>query len=155
MKLSGHFNGYTQAELSKTSPNLDTHDADIFNQIFPIKSERGVLNIVRYSDIRCIRASGNYVEFQLQNHSLLHRGSLAQLLLQLPKYFIQVHRGYVVNVMHLKRLQSELGRYTECVLSDEKLVPIGKQYRDTLLHLLGVSCFEGNLSQKNNGLARV
>ncbi|WP_185960758.1 LytR/AlgR family response regulator transcription factor [Aliidiomarina halalkaliphila] len=108
------------------------------DQIFAAKTEPGVVDIVRLPEVVCIRAAGNYIDFQLVNGHSMHRATLSNVLKQLPSSFVQVHRSYVINIAHLRRLQSELGRYSECVLTGNKIIPLGKQYRKALLQLLSI-----------------
>ncbi|RUO18922.1 LytR/AlgR family response regulator transcription factor [Aliidiomarina haloalkalitolerans] len=111
---------------------------DIHQELFAAKSAPGIVEVIRLSNVSHIKASGNYVDFELLNGHVFHRMTLTRLKEQLPAHFIQVHRSFIINLAHLQRLQSELGRYTECVLTGGKTVPIGKQYRKMLLDLLRI-----------------
>lgn len=111
---------------------------DVHRELFAAKSAPGIVEVIRLSNVSHIKASGNYVDFELLNGHVFHRMTLTRLKEQLPAHFIQVHRSFIINLAHLQRLQSELGRYTECVLTGGKTVPIGKQYRKILLDLLRI-----------------
>jgi len=112
--------------------------SNVASEFLGVKTEPGVVHIIRLSEVVFIRAAGNYVDFELVGNHHLHRASLSSLMQQLPPCFIQVHRSYVINIAHLKRLQSELGRYTECVLTGERLIPLSKQFRNKLLRALSL-----------------
>ncbi len=52
--------------------------------------------------------------------------SMEHLIERLPSYFIRCHRGYVVNLRHLKRYQPTAGI---CMLSTEAEIPVSRSYR--------------------------
>lgn len=55
--------------------------------------------------------------------------SMENLKERLPSYFIRCHRGYMVNLYHLKRYQSTAGI---CVLSTEAEIPVSRSYRQDM-----------------------
>ena len=111
---------------------------DVHHELFAAKSAPGIVEMIRLANVSHIKASGNYVDFELLSGHVINRMTLTRLKEQLPAHFVQVHRSFIINLIHLQRLQSELGRYTECVLTGGKTVPIGKQYRKALLDLLRI-----------------
>jgi len=104
--------------------------------LLAVKTEPGTITVIENLDIISLRAAGNYVELLLGEGRLLHRATLQSVLSKMPDFFVQVHRSHAINLMYLKRVQSELGRYTECVMSDGQLVPIGAQFKSTLMVIL-------------------
>lgn len=101
--------------------------------LLAVKAEPGTITLIESPDIISLRAAGNYVEILYSDGRLLHRATLQLMLSKMPEFFIQVHRSYAINLKHLKRIQSELGRYTECVMSDGQLIPIGNQFKSQLM----------------------
>lgn len=106
--------------------------------LIAIKTEPGTIMVIENLDIVSLRAAGNYVEVTFDDGRLLHRATLQSMLSKMPDCFVQIHRSYVINLKYLKRIQSELGRYTECVMSDGQQIPIGSQFRSLLMTKLGL-----------------
>ena len=106
--------------------------------LLAVKTEPGKITVVENPKVILLRAAGNYVELFFEDGRLLHRATLQSMLGKMPEYFVQIHRSYAVNLKHLKHIQSELGRYTECVMSDGQQVPIGPQFRSLLMMKLGL-----------------
>ncbi|MEB2774225.1 LytTR family DNA-binding domain-containing protein [Algoriphagus sp. D3-2-R+10] len=61
-----------------------------------IKTSEGQIK-VRFKDLFCCEATGNYVTFHLRNEKLLSRITLAEIEKELPSSFIRTHRSYIVN----------------------------------------------------------
>ena len=106
--------------------------------LLAVKTEPGKITLIENPKVISLRAAGNYVELFFNDGRLLHRATLQSMLGKMPEYFLQVHRSYVVNLKYLKHIQSELGRYTECVMSDGQQIPIGPQFRSSLMMKLGL-----------------
>lgn len=104
--------------------------------LLAVKTEPGKITVIKNPNVISIRAAGNYVEVFFEDARLLHRATLQSMISKLPAYFIQVHRSHVINVKHLQHIQSELGRYTECVMSDGQQIPIGTQFKSALMMML-------------------
>lgn len=104
--------------------------------LIAVKTEPGTITVIENLDIVSLRAAGNYVEVTFNEGRLLHRATLQSMLNKLPECFVQIHRSHVINLKYLKRIQSELGRYTECVMSDGQLIPIGAQFKSKLMGML-------------------
>lgn len=104
--------------------------------LLAVKTKPGMITIVKIHDIISLRAAGNYVEIFVEEGRLLHRATLQSVFSKMPDVFIQVHRRHVINLEHLHLLQSELGRYTECVMSDGQQIRIGAQYKTKLMATL-------------------
>lgn len=106
--------------------------------LLAVKTEPGTIAVIENLNIISLRAAGNYVEIICDEGRLLHRTTMQSMLDKMPDFFIQIHRSYVINLKYLKRIQSELGRYTECVMSDGQQIPIGAQFRSLLMIKLGL-----------------
>lgn len=104
-----------------------------------VKVEPGKIVMVKVNDIVSLRAAGNYVELHFDEGRALHRATMLSLMQRLPSYFVQIHRSHVINLHHLKVLQSELGRYSECIMSDGRQLPIGAQFKAGLMRELNLA----------------
>ena len=65
-------------------------------QYIYIKTSEGQVK-VKYKDLFCCEATGNYVTFHLRNGNLMSRITLAEIENELPSSFIRTHRSYIVN----------------------------------------------------------
>lgn len=65
-------------------------------QSFYIKTSDGQVK-VKFIDLFCCEATGNYVTFHLRNEKLISRITLAEIEKELPSSFIRTHRSYIVN----------------------------------------------------------
>lgn len=104
-----------------------------------VKAEPGKIVLIKVSEIVSLRAAGNYVELHFDEGRALHRATMHSVMQRLPSYFIQIHRSHVINLNHLKVVQSELGRYSECVMSDGRQLPIGAQFKGAFMNALGTA----------------
>lgn len=65
-------------------------------QFIYIKTSEGQIK-VKFKDLFCCEATGNYVTFHLRNEKLISRITLAEIEKELPSFFIRTHRSYIVN----------------------------------------------------------
>lgn len=65
-------------------------------QFIYIKTTEGQVK-VKFKDLFCCEATGNYVTFHLRNDKLTSRITLAEIEKELPSSFIRTHRSYIVN----------------------------------------------------------
>jgi two-component system LytT family response regulator len=65
-------------------------------QFIYIKTSEGQIK-VKFRDLFCCEATGNYVTFHLRNEKLMSRITLAEIEKELPSSFIRTHRSYIVN----------------------------------------------------------
>ena len=65
-------------------------------QYIYIKTSEGQVKI-KFKDLFCCEATGNYVTFHLRNERMMSRITLAEVEKELPSSFIRTHRSYIVN----------------------------------------------------------
>jgi DNA-binding LytR/AlgR family response regulator len=65
-------------------------------QFIYIKTSEGQIK-VKFKDLFCCEATGNYVTFHLRTEKLISRITLAEIEKELPSFFIRTHRSYIVN----------------------------------------------------------
>lgn len=86
------------------------------------------------SEIRSIKAEGNYVKIDAGTRSELVHSSLNGLYAKLPQPpFVRVHRSYIVNLQYLERSD------TRSVTIAGQAVPMSRSGRQSLDALMGAS----------------
>ena len=79
---------------------------------------------VFFNDISVLKACGNYVEFIIDNHKVISRTTISQLLNKLPnRMFVRVHNSYIVNIEKIEKIEHNH------VFLDNCKVSIGEGYR--------------------------
>ncbi len=88
---------------------------------------------VKLDDILFIQSEHVYIEIiTVDKKKYLIRGSLNDFMNNLTNNFIRVHRGYIVNLIHLQAITSSY------IKINEHEIPIGKNYRDELLSKINI-----------------
>lgn len=108
-----------------------------FMQAIPQTEEKIVLpgaqkkESIAQKDILFAKAEQNYCRIYLENREILCRISLRELLESLSaKWFQQTHRSYLINLRHVH------GFKAGSVFVGSEKVPIGRAYKDEILHRL-------------------
>lgn len=115
-------------KLHKEAP-LTTITEEHEHYLF-IKSDKRHIKIA-ISEIRFIEANGNYVNIYLGGNKLIAKQTLSDIEKQLPiKEFIRIHKSYIVSYRHITYFEGNQ------VAIGERLLPIGKVYRDNILKIL-------------------
>ena len=103
-----------------------TTQADVHTLI--IKDKTGLLNL-KQQDIQYVEGCKDYVKIVTaeKTHVIYH--TLKGILQRLNAlHFVQVHRSYLVNRIHIERILADT-----LVLSDQTFIPVGQVYRKNLL----------------------
>ena len=103
-----------------------TTQADVHTLI--IKDKTGLLNL-KQQDIHYVEGCKDYVKIVTaeKTHVIYH--TLKGILQRLNAlHFVQVHRSYLVNRIHIERILADT-----LVLSDQTFIPVGQVYRKNLL----------------------
>ncbi|WP_157982705.1 LytR/AlgR family response regulator transcription factor [Idiomarina ramblicola] len=125
--------------LSLTELIQESRSQRVFTHVFPIKNV-GRIELLPVQDVLWIKGAGNYVEVYTEDDKYLHRTTLHTLVKQLDTTkFARIHRSTIVNLLKIKELSSELGRFTLVQLTDGTELKIGHAYRNNLFEQLGVS----------------
>ncbi|RLD77758.1 MAG: DNA-binding response regulator [Bacteroidetes bacterium] len=128
---------YTAIEIAisnfeKKTAESDLNDITTLNQSLFIKQKKLFIKI-KFEDILYIKSDHVYVEIlSNDNHKFLVRGSLNEYISKLDSNFVRIHRGYIINLMHITVIDQD---YVE--IGNQK-VPIGKNYREELLQRINV-----------------
>jgi DNA-binding LytR/AlgR family response regulator len=89
-----------------------------------------IMTRIEFSDLIYIEGLSNYVKIITEKESLVCYYKISDLVDQLPKQFIRVHKSYIINL-------SKITSYTkEYVLIDSKYIPIGKTFKSMVLKQL-------------------
>lgn len=90
--------------------------------------EKGVFTKLSFEDILYLKSDHVYVEIILKgNRNQVIRMSLNDIITKMSDKFIRVHRGYIINLDYLEQIDSNFLKI------NNKIIPIGKKYRETLL----------------------
>ncbi|MBV2130479.1 LytR/AlgR family response regulator transcription factor [Arsukibacterium indicum] len=99
----------------------------------------GRIQIVPVGSIIFIKGANNYLEVHTDKGIFLHREALQALCEKLDQSkFVRVHRSALININHLKEINSELGRYSVAQLTNGEELKIGSAYKDELFTRLGI-----------------
>lgn len=97
-------------------------------EVFVIADRDGKVRLP-FGNILYFEARAKKIYAALENEEYGFYESMEHLLERLPSYFIRCHRGYVVNLNHLKRYQPTAG---VCVLSSDVEIPVSRSYRQNM-----------------------
>jgi DNA-binding LytR/AlgR family response regulator len=121
---------------NKAAEYFDSRSAAVAGYIF-IKSEGRFEKIV-LNDIVYIEALENYIAISTKEKKWLTHITLKSVQDQLPGNFLQTHKSWVVNMEHIKAVD------TNSVFCADKMIPLSKQHRDLLMKKL----VEGNILKR-------
>ncbi|MBN2612155.1 MAG: response regulator [Bacteroidales bacterium] len=120
-----------QNNLPETNENEETRNIVIKDCIF-IKKDYMLIK-VKFSDLKWIKAEGNYLELYCIENKHLIRSSLKNFIDKLPsELFLQVHKSFCVNISFITSVE-----YSSVAL-DKTIVPIGRSYLDHVKKVLNI-----------------
>lgn len=127
VELALNKNADTTKTENTPSENNENHPELIFTKI----GDRLVK--IPVEDILYVKADGdNYTSVFVKNKELSCRTTIKQLLTELPKNFIQIHRSVVINLNYLQEINEPM----QVAIIDKKELSIGRKYRKDLLSKL-------------------
>ena len=117
------------------APAAPSVDVDLADRVV-IKVE-GAMHFVNARDILWVEAQGDFVKVHTVDKTQLVRETLQSIEQRLdPERFLRIHRSFIVNIAHVRRVESALyGDYAVFMSNDTKL-RLSRSYRaqlDTLL----------------------
>jgi len=85
-----------------------------------------------FKDIIFVEGSGNYVKIHILNEKpLMVLDKLTELKDKLPqKHFLRVHKSYVVNVLHIQKIEGNM------IKIKDKVIPISATFKQNLQGLI-------------------
>lgn len=88
---------------------------------------------VRYEDILYIENVGDYARIVTSKDSILTYGTIKSIATKLPdKYFVRVHRSYIVNWRKIVDIEAS------SLIIEEKVIPVSRKLRSHLMGRLNV-----------------
>lgn len=77
--------------------------------------------------LKYIKSDGNYLEFVIDNKTIIDRNRLKDILKDLPPNFVRVHRSYVINKNFIESLNS-----TTVFLSPNFEIPLSRTFKSNI-----------------------
>ena len=95
-----------------------------------MKADKKLIKIL-FSDIFYIEGLKDYVILHIPNKRIVTLQTMKSLEVKLPSdIFMRVHRSYIVNLRNISILEGNT------VHVNNKIIPIGKNYKDVLLEII-------------------
>lgn len=90
------------------------------------------LHKINFKDILLIEGLDDYIKIHLTDHSIITaRSSMKNILEKLPeKYFLRVHRSYIVPVLYIKTMVNRN------IHIEDFIIPIGDTYKDQVIKIV-------------------
>ncbi|WP_192349662.1 LytTR family DNA-binding domain-containing protein [Algoriphagus sp. Y33] len=95
-------------------------------QFIYVKTTEGQLK-VRFDELMCCEATGNYVTFHLRNEKIISRSTLAEIEKSLPSFFLRTHRSYIVNMKLVEKAERHQ------LLIGTHPFPVSSTYQDQVM----------------------
>jgi len=87
---------------------------------------------VRIENIVFIESQKNYIRVNTKEEEILTYRSLSSVLEDLPEHvFLQVHRSYIVNKLHIRKLSS-----TRLTLINDVSIPVGRKHKEKVKSMI-------------------
>jgi len=123
-----------QIELERRSSASNVTFDDSEPEFFFVKADKKLVK-VRYDDIIYIEGLKDYVIIRMNEGRVITLQTMKSLEEKLPSStFQRIHRSYILNVSKLEAIVGNMVEIKE--KGKEKHLPIGKNYRDTLLAIV-------------------
>jgi DNA-binding LytR/AlgR family response regulator len=97
--------------------------------LFSIKEGKRLYK-VDFETIFLIQAFGDYVRIHTAEKVYITKSKFIHIKAELPHYFLQVHRSYIINLNFLKYVE---GNH---LLVHKEKIPISNTYREELMKVL-------------------
>ena len=119
-----------QEELNIFKEEQSKNEKTVDNEIIHLKSKA----ILNSTDILYVKSDGHYVEYYINNKANpeIDRNSLSEVLKALPSsYFIRIHKSFIVNIYHIKIINS-----TKVMLDNGVWINLSRTYKQQLKDIL-------------------
>ncbi len=117
-------------ELGATN-QVEEADGDDF---FFVKADKKLIKVI-FDDILYIEGLKDYVIIKRRDSRIVTLQTMKSLEQKLPaNIFKRVHRSYIVNLSKINAIVGNMVEITE--KGEKKHIPIGKNYRETLLEII-------------------
>lgn len=134
MKPFSRVDLYSAIEIAAHNFNNRVTPVNDNNFIF-IKHADNYMKVF-YSDIIFIESEHIYIFIHTKNEiKFILRKTLSGFLdTMLPSYFIRIHRGFIINLNHIKAVNP-----THVIMNNGVTLPLGRVYKENLFSLLGLN----------------
>lgn len=113
------------------APTTPPVEVDLSDRVV-IKVE-GAMHFVSMRDILWIEAEGDFVKVQTRGKTQLVRDTLQNFAQRLdPERFLRIHRSFIVNVAHVRRVEPALYGDYSVFMSDDTKLRLSRSYRAQL-----------------------
>lgn len=92
---------------------------------------------VPFEAIDWVDAAGDYMCVHSAGETHIMRSTMAQLLEQLPGYFVRIHRSTLLNSRRVVAIENLAKGNLMVTLSDDVKLKVSRNYREALLALIG------------------
>jgi two-component system, LytTR family, response regulator len=122
---------------------MDHLDPEARSRSAPYKTrflakKKGEYFFIPVGEVESIEAEGNYVRVHVGSGTHLIRTSMNDMEATLdPAQFVRVHRGAIVNLDRVQAIQLEGVSDYRVVLKSNRVVKVGRTYRNSLLERRG------------------
>jgi len=128
-RLMKAINKYYQLSGRSTQPSLSEKPKEFIT----VRADRKNVKI-NLEDILYIESLKDYVRIFTSSESIITKSTISSLEEQLPsELFLRIHRSYIVSISKTKAFTQEF------VEIDDKALPVGRNYRASVLIRLGKS----------------
>lgn len=120
------------AFINPDNTHITTQNTEVKeeNSLF-IKVERKMVKVA-FDEIFVIESLKDYVVFHLNDKKLITKNKISSYEQLLPgNHFLRIHRSFIAAINKIKSYSS-----TEIEIVNNKIIPIGKNYRDSVLNRL-------------------
>ncbi|MDJ0646976.1 MAG: LytTR family DNA-binding domain-containing protein [Flavobacteriaceae bacterium] len=126
------FKAISKVEKSINSSNNSLNTSKEINTQNSVLIKSGyTLHRVNLDDILYLEKDANYMIYHTFEKSIMARESIQGALEKLNKSFVQIHKSYIVPIGKIKAIESN-----HVIIKEIKL-PIGKNYKDEFMNVLG------------------
>lgn len=122
---------YTSIEIA--IHNFTNSKPQEIKEKFIFIKEKGLYTKINFEDIVYIRSAHVYIEIFLKNNQkVVLRTSLTEIIKKLDSNFVRIHRGYIINLRHIKQLNLNTVQLLDVEL------PVGSTYKDIIIEKLNL-----------------
>jgi len=97
--------------------------------LIEIVSNRKKINVA-YADIFYIESLSDYIVLHTKGGELKSKERISKIEARLPKFFVRIHRAFIVNNNHITKYSSD-----ELIVNNDAVLPIGRSFKQNVKSL--------------------
>ena len=118
---------YAAIQMALKSAAKKKENSPPQNNLIFIKDEYKYIKL-DFSEIRYIKAEGNYIQIHTPQKSVMVRSTLAGIMNKIPaSKFKQTHKSFIINLDHIDSITG-----SQVILADEH-IPLSRNYKEQLI----------------------